>query len=98
MFRFGGFSFDVGGSEATINESDIESIIEGLMPNRSIIAADIAESIEDLLDSVNIHENIKVRQLLIFSALTSVSYVNISGSRQCELEFQLSICCIVKKT
>ena len=61
-FRYGGFSFDVGGSKATVNESDILDIMRAVFPNASNIdeARTISEAIEGVLDVVNIHENIKV--------------------------------------
>ena len=60
--RYGGFSFDVGGSEAYVNESNILAIIRAALPSASDIgeARDLADALEDLLNTVNIHKNIKV--------------------------------------
>jgi len=54
---------DVGGSSATINESEIETIVSALMPLTTPISQseDISQALEGILDMVNIHENIKVR-------------------------------------
>lgn len=63
MFRYGGFSFDIGGSEATVNVSDVKDIMEALFPTPDLPTEpdDLAVALEDILDEVNIHENIKVK-------------------------------------
>lgn len=60
--RYGGFSFDIGRSAASINESEVLQIIRAALPNASSTeeVQELADGAEDILDIVNIDENMKV--------------------------------------